>query len=110
MLERIAPVEMYAGPGPLKQVIPEEFGTIDEAPHPFIRPAFDRGADAAVLPTAKDLHARVVRRRGMMRGPVARGVVDHHDRSAHFRMDVAEEIANPRPVESDYGALAAGFV
>ena len=54
LLERIAPVEMYAGPGPLKQVIPEEFGTIDEAPHPFIRPAFDRGADAAMRGIAED--------------------------------------------------------
>lgn len=53
-LERIAPIEMYAGPGPLKQVIPEEFGTINEPPHPFIRPAFDRGANTAIRGIAED--------------------------------------------------------
>lgn len=47
-LERIAPIEMYAGPGPLPQVIQEEFGNLHQAPRPFIRPAFDRGVKTAV--------------------------------------------------------------
>jgi HK97 gp10 family phage protein len=47
-LEPIARVEMYVGPGPLPQAVQEEFGNDHQAPHPFIRPAFDRGADRAV--------------------------------------------------------------
>lgn len=53
-LERIAPVEMYVGPGPLSQAVQEEFGNVHQAPHPFIRPAFDRGADDAMRGIAKD--------------------------------------------------------
>jgi len=52
-LERIAPVEMYAGPGPLPQAVQEEFGNNHQPPHPFIRPAFDRGAKTAVDGIAK---------------------------------------------------------
>lgn len=47
-LERIAPVEMYVGPGPLPQAIQEEFGNLRQAPRPFIRPAFQNGADKAL--------------------------------------------------------------
>lgn len=47
-LDRIAPIEMYVGPGPLPQAIQEEFGNVRQAPRPFIRPAFDRGADEAL--------------------------------------------------------------
>lgn len=47
-LDRIAPIEMYVGPGPLPQVIQEEFGNLHQLPRPFIRPAFDRGADKAI--------------------------------------------------------------
>lgn len=47
-LERVAPIEMYAGPGPLPQAVQEEFGNDHQPPHPFIRPAFDRGVKAAV--------------------------------------------------------------
>lgn len=34
-------VEVYAGPGPLPQAITEEFGTIHEGAHPYMRPAWD---------------------------------------------------------------------
>lgn len=34
-------VEIYAGPGPLPQAITEEFGTVHESGHPFMRPAWD---------------------------------------------------------------------
>lgn len=34
-------VEVYAGAGGLTQAITEEFGTEDQAPHPFLRPAWD---------------------------------------------------------------------
>jgi len=47
-LDRIAPIEMYVGPGPLPQAIQEEFGNFHQQPRPFIGPAFDRGADKAL--------------------------------------------------------------
>ncbi len=53
-LQRIAPVEIYAGPGPLPQAIQKEFGNVREAPEPFIRPAFDAGVDRALRGIAKD--------------------------------------------------------
>lgn len=53
-LERIARIEMYVGPGPLPQVIQEEFGNFRQAPRPFIRPAFDNHADRAIRGIAED--------------------------------------------------------
>ncbi|WP_230769530.1 HK97 gp10 family phage protein [Sphingomonas sp. Leaf4] len=50
----IAPVEVYAGPGPLPQAIAKEFGNIHTAPEPFIRPAFDAGVDRALKGIATD--------------------------------------------------------
>lgn len=34
-------VEVYVGPGSLKQAITEEFGTVHENAHPYLRPAWD---------------------------------------------------------------------
>ena len=34
-------VQVYVGPGPLPQAITEEFGTLDQEPHAFMRPAWD---------------------------------------------------------------------
>jgi len=34
-------VEIYVGPGALVQAITEEFGTVHEQGHPFLRPAWD---------------------------------------------------------------------
>ena len=34
-------VEIYVGPGPLTEAITEEFGTVHEQGHPFMRPAWD---------------------------------------------------------------------
>jgi len=50
----IAPVEVYAGPGPLPQAIAKEFGNSRQAPDPFIRPAFDAGVDRAMKGIATD--------------------------------------------------------
>jgi len=34
-------VEVYVGPAPLPQAITEEFGTVNEIGHPYLRPAWD---------------------------------------------------------------------
>lgn len=60
-LERIAPVEMYVGPGPLPQAIQVEFGNSHQPAEPFIRPAFDMGADAAMEGIAKDGVAAILK-------------------------------------------------
>lgn len=41
-------VTMYMGPGQQPQAITEEFGTSDQAPHPFMRAAFDAHAAGAI--------------------------------------------------------------
>jgi len=53
-LDRIAPIEMYVGPGPLPQVIQEEFGNFRQKPRPFIRPAFDGHAEEAMRGIGED--------------------------------------------------------
>ena len=46
--EPIADIEVYAGPGPLPQVIQEEFGNYHRGPRPFIRPSFDAHVNGAM--------------------------------------------------------------
>lgn len=43
--ERESFVEVFAGPGPLPQAITQEFGTVDHAAQPFMRPAWDETRD-----------------------------------------------------------------
>lgn len=50
----IAPIEVYAGPGPNPQAVQEEFGNFHQAPDPFIRPAFDGHVDSAMRGIAED--------------------------------------------------------
>lgn len=50
----IAPIEVYAGPGPNPQAIQEEFGNFHQAPSPFIRPAYDGHAKTAMRGIAQD--------------------------------------------------------
>ncbi|WP_366555249.1 HK97-gp10 family putative phage morphogenesis protein [Aquibaculum sediminis] len=44
-------VHIFVGAGGLTQAVTEEYGTIDQAPHPYMRPAWDAHADK-VMPTA----------------------------------------------------------
>lgn len=50
----IAPIEVYAGPGPLPQVIQEEFGNFRQSPRPFIGPAFEANVKPAMRGIAED--------------------------------------------------------
>ena len=50
-----AAVEMFIGAPGLPQAITEEFGTIDQAPHPGLRPAWDAGKQRLLDAFAKDL-------------------------------------------------------
>jgi HK97 gp10 family phage protein len=45
-------VEVYVGAGGLTQAITEEYGTEDQTPHPFMRPAWD-GEKRSVLANVK---------------------------------------------------------
>lgn len=51
--EPIAEIEVYAGPGPLPQVIQEEFGNYHRGPRPFIRPSFDAHVNVAMRNVAE---------------------------------------------------------
>lgn len=50
-------VEVYAGPGALPQAITEEFGTAHEAPHPYMRPAWDAEQGTSIERIAESLEA-----------------------------------------------------
>jgi hypothetical protein len=52
--EPIAPIEVYAGPGPLPEAIQEEFGNFRQEPRPFIRPAFDGNVKTAMRAIGED--------------------------------------------------------
>jgi hypothetical protein len=52
--EPIAPIEVYAGPGPDPAAIQEEFGNFRQEPNPFIRPAFDGHVKTAMNAIAED--------------------------------------------------------
>lgn len=41
-------VEVFVGAGPLPQAHLEEFGSVNNAPHPFLRPAWDGNKQAAL--------------------------------------------------------------
>jgi HK97 gp10 family phage protein len=61
-----AGVEVFVGAGALPQAITEEFGTDDQSPHPFARPAWDQGKRDILVGLGADMWTeieRVVKRR-----------------------------------------------
>lgn len=52
-------VEIFAGPGPDPAGHLEEFGSIHNAPHPFVRPAWDAGKHALLEGIEDDLWAEI---------------------------------------------------
>jgi HK97 gp10 family phage protein len=52
-------VQVYVGPGALPEAITEEFGTVHEAPHPYMRPAWDGQQGAAISEIARVTAAEV---------------------------------------------------
>ena len=58
-------VEVYAGPGALPQAITEEFGTVHEQGHPYMRPAWDGNVGAVMTRLAKGAGDRL---RGIVKG------------------------------------------
>ncbi len=57
-------VEMFAGAGPhnfAPQAIFEEFGTVKQPPHPFLRPAWDGGKMPMLNGIKRDLWAEIKR-------------------------------------------------
>jgi HK97 gp10 family phage protein len=56
-----ASVEMFVGAGGLAQAITEEFGTIDQSPHPALRPAWDSNKDAVLNTIKTELGAEITK-------------------------------------------------
>lgn len=54
-------VEIYVGAGGLSQAITEEYGTPDQSPHPFMRPAWD-GNKARVAGSIRETLAKEVQK------------------------------------------------
>ncbi len=57
-------VEVFVGPGPYPEATTEEFGTLHEAPHPFMRPAWEQQQGAAVDAIVANLSGEFDRRAG----------------------------------------------
>lgn len=54
----------YIGPASMAEAITEEFGTLHEAPHPYLRPAWEQQQGAAVEAIADALSAEFDQRVG----------------------------------------------
>lgn len=54
-------VETYVGPGPMPQAITEEFGTVHEQGHPYLRPAWDANVDLVAQRLAAGVRERLAR-------------------------------------------------
>jgi HK97 gp10 family phage protein len=77
MHQKLGPndVEVFAGPGAVKQAHLMEFGTVDLPPQPYMRPAWDGGKDKLLqsvkellwqeIQKAADRHARKAARLGL---------------------------------------------
>lgn len=52
-------VTIYMGPGQNPEAITEEFGTFNQEPHPYMRPAFDSEAQGVVDGIADDLWVEI---------------------------------------------------
>lgn len=54
-------VEVYVGPGALAQATATEFGTADQRPQPFMRPAWDAGKRPALDSITVDMRAEIAK-------------------------------------------------
>jgi HK97 gp10 family phage protein len=61
--EKGSKVEVYIGPPPLVQAITSEFGTFQESPRPFMRPAWDGNKDNALEIIRKELGVEIEKAR-----------------------------------------------
>lgn len=52
-------LEVFMGPGTNPQAIAQEFGAYDDAPQPFMRPAWDAGHKQALRSVADDLAGEI---------------------------------------------------
>lgn len=52
-------ITMYAGPGSLPQAHMQEFGTVNNAQQPYVRPAWDGGKGQLLPGLAQDLKAEI---------------------------------------------------
>ena len=59
-----AAAELFVGPGSMVEAITEEFGTMHEAAHPYMRPAWDQEGEAALDDAASVMSAEVADRAG----------------------------------------------
>jgi HK97 gp10 family phage protein len=57
--QKTSDVEVYVGAGPLPHAHIEEFGSIHEAPHPFLRPAIDANGTRVMNSFRDDLKAEI---------------------------------------------------
>lgn len=52
-------VDVYMGPGQHPQAITEEFGTFNQTPSPYMRPAFDQEAQGVISGLSRDIWTEI---------------------------------------------------
>lgn len=65
-------VEVYVGAGPVREAVPQEFGTFAHPPHPFMRPAWDANKMTALEYIKSNLGAEIERAAARARAKSAR--------------------------------------
>jgi HK97 gp10 family phage protein len=68
-----AAVEVFVGPGPLPQAVQQEFGNVNHAPQPFMRPAFDQDAGPLVDRLGNEMAAELTKAVGRARRKALKG-------------------------------------
>ena len=68
-----ASAEVFVGAGSLPQAHLQEFGTVNHAPQPFARPAWDANKDAALETIATQLGAEIAKAAKRLAKKAARG-------------------------------------
>jgi HK97 gp10 family phage protein len=68
-----ASAELFVGAGPLPHAHLQEFGTVNHAPQPFARPAWDANKDAALETIATQLGAEIAKAAKRLAKKAARG-------------------------------------
>lgn len=65
-------VEVYVGPGSVREAVPQEFGTYKMAPHPFVRPAWAANKVGALKMIRELLAAEIEKARARIARKAAR--------------------------------------
>lgn len=70
--KKINKVEIFVGPAPLKSAVPQEFGTVNHRPQPFMRPAFEQHWRSSIELIKKEIWSEIEKARARLARKAAR--------------------------------------